>query len=104
MADVMKMQEISNIIFNKRISLLIIFILSFIFSFSQRIEPVNKDSATISGKKIVQEKKLDSVTKKIYSPKKTAMLSSIFPGLGQIYNKKYWNLPIVYGAMDISAG
>ena len=100
----MKMQDISNIIFKKRISLLIIFILSFIFSFSQRIEPVNKDSATISEKKIVQEKKIDSVTKKIYNPKKAAMLSAIFPGLGQIYNKKYWKLPIVYGAMGISAG
>jgi hypothetical protein len=100
----MKMQDISNIIFKKRISLLIIFILSFIFSFSQRIEPVNKDSATISEKKIVQEKKIDSVTKKIYNPKKAAVLSAIFPGLGQIYNKKYWKLPIVYGAMGISAG
>jgi hypothetical protein len=41
---------------------------------------------------------------KVYDPKKAVFLSAIFPGLGQIYNKKYWKLPIVYGAMGISAG
>ena len=45
------------------------------------------------------------VTKvKVYDPKKAVIRSAIFPGLGQIYNKKYWKLPIVYGAMGISAG
>ncbi|MDR2920665.1 MAG: DUF5683 domain-containing protein [Tannerella sp.] len=31
------------------------------------------------------------------NPKRAVMYSAIFPGLGQIYNKKYWKLPIVYG-------
>jgi hypothetical protein len=30
-------------------------------------------------------------------PSKAILYSAIFPGLGQIYNRKYWKLPFVYG-------
>lgn len=32
-----------------------------------------------------------------YDPRKALLYAAVIPGLGQIYTKKYWKLPLVYG-------
>ena len=44
---------------------------------------------------------LTAVSKK--RANKAALMSAIVPGLGQVYNKKYWKLPLVYGALGTTA-
>lgn len=48
---------------------------------------------------------IDGTTKRAevnpLAPSKAAFYSAILPGLGQAYNKRYWKIPIVWGALGI---
>ncbi len=49
----------------------------------------------------------DSIKERDYyeiaiKPTKASFYSAILPGLGQAYNKDYWKIPVVYGALGTS--
>jgi len=71
--------------------ILLFFLFGNQFAFSQKIEAVIKKSDTLAVKEI------DPLR-----PTKASFYSALLPGLGQAYNKKYWKLPIVYGAIGTS--
>ncbi|MEO8861072.1 MAG: DUF5683 domain-containing protein [Ginsengibacter sp.] len=52
--------------------------------------------ADTSGKRLLA---LDTAIRKKYNPKVATLRSAILPGWGQFYNKKYWKIPIIYGAL-----
>ena len=80
-------------------TLIFLFLLSSAYSQEQpgeKVIKINPDTSTIKQQPDTSKKI------KIYDPKVAARRSAILPGWGQIYNKKYWKLPIVYAGLGIS--
>ncbi|MDR3297258.1 MAG: DUF5683 domain-containing protein [Prevotellaceae bacterium] len=51
-----------------------------------------EQEGTYEGGKVVELKDTS-----FHSPGRAALLSAIIPGAGQIYNQRYWKLPLIYG-------
>lgn len=83
--------------------LLFSFLLAFLNTSAQEKEIVvpPKDTGVVAVPSSAVVKK-DSVNKR--TPGKAALRSAIIPGWGQAYNKKYWKIPIVYGALGVTTG
>ncbi len=79
--------------YSKRNILIICFI-----AFSTNFLAQN-DSLLIENPEILKEEK-GGIYRPL-APSKAAFYSAVFPGMGQIYNKKYWKAPIVWGALAI---
>ncbi len=92
----------------------ILFILSSFILFAQEdttkpakaVKPLFKDSSSILLKNSATKVIIDTAgksTKLKHDPRKATFRSAVLPGWGQIYNREYWKLPIVYGALAIPA-
>jgi hypothetical protein len=95
--------DISNFPAIKKLGVLASFLLTGLLSFSQEPVPARTDSTAMPLSTNAVSVKRDTTVIAKHSPRKAAIRSAILPGLGQIYNKKYWKLPIIYGALGTSA-
>ncbi len=106
-AEQNKMPQTLSNHYKKKGIILVIFLLTGLISFAQEKEKKSKPGKSfVTAPKTTadsKKEKKDTTTIKMHSPKIAATRSAILPGLGQAYNKKYWKIPIVYGALGATA-
>jgi len=88
--------------FLSRSSLIFIFFFFLSFFLLNSSACLAQQVDTLKAKDSIPIEKVDSLIKAQHSPRKAAIRSAIIPGWGQVYNKKYWKVPIVYAALGIT--
>ena len=56
--------------------------------------PALKDTSKVKKNEVVKDSARIALEK---MPRRAVLASAIVPGLGQIYNKRWWKVPLVYG-------
>ncbi len=62
------------------------------------------DSSVVKSNSIKHSIKDSILSFKTVIPKKSGLYSSIVPGLGQLYNKQYWKIGVVYAVLGAGTG
>jgi Family of unknown function (DUF5683) len=94
--------------FIKSIVIVFFFLLTGSNLCAQKDTLILKDTGSIQkNKKTIVKKEKTKIfsidTSKPYNPRVAILRSAILPGWGQFTNKKYWKMPIVYGALGTTA-
>lgn len=58
------------------------------------VNPIQAETLVIIDSSITKKKEINPL-----APSRAALLSTVLPGAGQLYNKRYWKAPLVWGAI-----